>query len=197
MAWNKLKSLFVESGTSKDAASAAMAELEKYQVPENTPPGAAATALAVGAVSSDGALDFQALYDRAGIPNTDEVEALERFLHGLDEALPQPARLAAAKAFLGAIGKAPADVVQDAGRKIAVVRAVVDAKRSDVEKSQAEHQTAMAELERQIDEHRAAVAALKQDLEAVRGQCATEEGRLQGARVFFGAVGDVKPGAAG
>jgi hypothetical protein len=195
MAWNKLKSLFVETDTSKDAASAAMAELEKYRVPEDAPPSAAAAGLALGEVSGEGALDFQALYDRAGIPNTDEVEALERFLHGLDEALPQPAKLSAAKAFLSAIGKAPADVVQDAGRKIAVVRAVVDAKRTDVEKAQTEHQTAMADLERQIDEHRAAVAALKQDLEAVRSQCATEEGRLQGARVFFGAVGEAKPGA--
>jgi hypothetical protein len=196
MAWNKLKSLFVESSNSKDAESAAMAELEKYQVPAD---GADAVdgidvAAAAAAPVASGELDFQALYDQAGIPNTDEVEALERFLQGLDESLPQTSKLAAAKAFLGAIGKAPADVLKDAARKITVVRTVADAKRADVDKAAGEHQGAIAELQRQIDEHRAAVEAMRRDLEAVRSKCAAEEGRLQGARVFFGAVGEVKPG---
>jgi hypothetical protein len=193
MAWNKLKSLFVETDTTQDAASAAMAELEKYQVPTDTDPDA--TALAPAPLVAQGELDFQALYDQAGIPNTDEVEALERFLHGLDESLPQASKLVAAKAFLGAIGKAPADVLRDAGRKITVVRAVADAKRGDVEKASAERQAAINDLQRQIDEHRSAVEALKRDLEAVRTKCAAEEGRLQGARVFFGAIGEVKSGA--
>jgi hypothetical protein len=190
MAWNKLKSLFVQPDSSQEAADAAMAELEKYQVPDG--PGAAASPPV--AVSAEGELDFQSLYDQAGIPNTDEVEALERFLQGLEDNMPQASKLAAAKAFLGAIGKAPADVVKDAGRKIAVVRAVVDAKRTDVEKAQGERQAAITALQRQIDEHRAAIEGMKRDLESVRAKCATEEGRLQGARVFFGAVGEVKPG---
>ena len=189
MAWNKLKSLFVETDSSKEAASAAMADLEKYQVPEDS--AVDATSTVSGSVVAQGDLDFQALYDQAGIPNTDEVEALERFLHGLDESLPQASKLAAAKAFLGAIGKAPTDVLRDAGRKIVVVRAVADAKRADVEKASSERQAAINDLQRQIDEHRSAVEALKHDLESVRSKCAAEEGRLQGARVFFGAVGDV------
>jgi hypothetical protein len=190
MAWNKLKSLFVESSATPDAKSAAMAELEKFQVPE----ASSAKATAAATVVPEGELDFQALYDQAGIPNTDEVEALERFLHGLDETLPQASKLVAAKAFLGAIGKAPTDVLRDAGSKIAVVRAVADAKRADVDKAASERQAAINDLQRQIDEHHSAVEALKRDLEAVRGKCAAEEGRLQGARVFFGAVGEVKTG---
>jgi hypothetical protein len=192
MAWNKLKSLFVETDSTPDAASSAMAELEKYQVP--TDAGADAPPTAPAQVVAQGALDFQALYDQAGIPNTDEVEALERFLHGLDEGLPQASKLAAAKAFLGAIGKAPADVLRDAGRKITVVRAVADAKRADVEKASGERQAAINDLQRQIDEYRSAIEALKHDLETVRSKCAAEEERLQGARVFFGAVGDAKAG---
>jgi chromosome segregation ATPase len=192
MAWNKLKSLFVEADTSKEAESAAMAELEKYQVP---PDAAANVTLPVSTTAvAQGELDFQALYDQAGIPNTDEVEALERFLKGLDESLPQASKLAAAKAFLSAIGKAPADVLRDAGRKITVVRAVADAKRADTEKASSERQAAINDLQRQIDEHRSAVEVLKRDLETVRSKCAAEEGRLQGARVFFGAVGDAKTG---
>ncbi len=192
MAWNKLKSLFVQSDSSK-ASDATLAELEeKYQLPADAAGAVDVTAAATPVAA--GELDFQALYDQAGIPNTDEVEALERFLQGLDDTLPQTSKQAAAKAFLGAIGKSPADVLKDAARKITVVRAVADAKRTDVEKAAGEQQTLIADLQRQIDEHRAAVEGLRRDLEAVRAKCATEEGRLQGARVFFGAVGEVKPG---
>jgi len=193
MAWNKLKSLFVETDTTQEAESAAMAELAKYQVPADA--GAESPPPVPAPVVAQGELDFQALYDQAGIPNTDEVEALERFLHGLDETLPQASKLAAAKAFLGAIGKAPGDVLRDAGRKITVVRAVADAKRADVEKASSERQAAINDLQRQIDEHRSAVESLKRDLETVRSKCAAEEGRLQGARVFFGAVGEAKAGS--
>src|SRR5204863_6880814 len=93
---------------------------------------------------SGGQIDFQSLYDQAGIPNTDEVESLERFLGGLDQSLPDGAKTAAAKAFLGAIGKAPKDVVADAGRKITVVRAVGDAKRTDSDQAVAQRQSAIA-----------------------------------------------------
>src|ERR671935_118771 len=71
--------------------------LEKYELPPGEagtlPPGTPAPALV-------GQIDFQALYDQAGIPNTDEVESLERFLKGLDQNLPDSSKVAAAKAFL-------------------------------------------------------------------------------------------------
>jgi hypothetical protein len=190
MAWNKIKSMFVVSDQPAADVDQALKDLEKYELPAGEvaplPEGTPLEALT-------GTIDFQTLYDQAGIPNTDEVEALERFLGGLDQNLPETSRTAAAKAFLGAIGKAPADVVNDAGRKITVVRAVADAKRADTEQAASQRQAAVAELQRQIDEHRSAVEALHKDLEAVRSQCALEEGRLQGARVFFGHVGDVPP----
>ena len=163
----------------------ALQDLSKYELPAGEvgtlPAGTSPQALS-------GAIDFQALYNQAGIPNTDEVESLERFLGGLDESLPDASKLAAARAFLGAIGKAPGDVVNDAGRKIAVVRAVADAKRTDVDQAVTQRQAAIAALQKQVDEHRAAIEAEQHDLEGVRAQCATEESRLQGARMFFGHV---------
>jgi hypothetical protein len=189
MAWNKLKSLFVQSDSPKSAADAAMAELEKYHLPADAT-GGEDVDLGQVVPAASGELDFQALYDQAGIPNTDEVEALERFLGGLDETLPQASKLAAAKAFLSAIGKSPADVLKDAARKITVVRAVADAKRVDVDNVTSQRQAAIAELQKQIDEHRSAMEGMNRELESVRAKCATEEGRLQGARAFFGAVGD-------
>jgi hypothetical protein len=201
MTWSKkLKSMFVVSDAPAETAAEVMRELEKYELPPDVPgdgaagaatalplpPGAAAAALP----SAGGAIDFQSLYDQAGIPNTDEVEALERFLAGLDASLPDAAKVAAARAFLGAIGKAPKDVIADSGRKIQVVRTIADAKRADTEKAIGERQAAIAELQRQMDEQRAAIQGLERELESVRSLCAIEESRLQGARMFFGYVGE-------
>jgi hypothetical protein len=188
MAWNKIKSMFVVSDQPAPEASdpdQVLADLDKYQLP---PGDAAPLPAGTSAAALSGQIDFQALYDQAGIPNTDEVEALERFLSGLDESLPDASKLAASKAFLGAIGKGASDVVTDAGRKITVVRAVADAKRADTDKAVSDRQSAIAALQKQVDEHRASIEAMQRDLESVRGQCATEESRLQGARMFFGHV---------
>jgi hypothetical protein len=197
MAWNKIKSMFVVSDSPAPAAAdpdQVIADLEKYQLPAGDvaplPEGTTPAALS-------GQVDFQALYDQAGIPNTDEVEAVERFLGGLDQSLPDASKLAASKAFLGAIGKSVADVVTDAGRKITVVRAVEDAKQSDTNKAITERQSAIAALQKQVDEHRAAIETMQRDLESIRAQCATEESRLQGARMFFGHVSDAPDPPAG
>ncbi len=198
MGWNKLKSLFVVSNEPAPPQTGAAApdlsgidpELAKYLVP---PEGGGTASLPPTADPAQltGAIDFQALYDQAGIPNTDEVEALEKFLGGLDESLPQSSKLAAAKAFLNAIGKAPSDVLTDAERKIKVVRAVEGSKRTEVDQTVSGLQAKIDDLQRQLDEQRAAMEAASKDLESVRAQCATEEARLQGARVFFGAMGTV------
>ena len=193
MSWKKkVKGLFVvsdEEGTSStpgdlsqveaqvDADLAAL-ELPAGQVgtlPAGTDPGAL-----------KGTIDFQGLYDQAGIPNTDEVEQLEKFLEGLDNTLPQASRLAASKAFLSAIGKAPDHVMKDAARKIEVVRAVGEVKGSDASNRQNELQTEIARLEAQIDECRTAMEGIRAELESVRTQCATEEGRRQAARRLLG-----------
>jgi hypothetical protein len=197
--WNKLKSLFVVHGQGPAASatddqplpgdlSDIDPELAKYLVPDGTAEAAPPPLPASAEGTLTGTIDFQGLYDQAGIPNTDEVEALEKFLGGLDQQLPQASRLAAAKAFLGAIGKSPADVLTDAERKIQVVRAVDASKQSDVSATIDGHQKIIDELQRQIEEQRAAMEASRRDLESVRGQCAIEEARLQGARLFFGAM---------
>ena len=208
MAWNKLKSMFVTSEGAaplsqpsqqqmlpSDDPDQVLRDLEKYQLPPEEkvelPPNTPAAALT-------GTIDFQALYDQAGIPNTDEVEALQRFLGGLDSSLPDSSKLAAAKAFLGAIGKAPQDVITDAGRKIAVVRAVGDVKRGETTTAVTERQARIADLENLIQQERLAIEVTQKELESVVTQCAVEESRLQGARMFFGHVGDLPaPGPSG
>lgn len=207
VSWNKLKSLFVvqdsphahagvpsggETVLADEDLSLLDPELAKYLVPEGAGEPEPALLPDTDPAQLTGTIDFQSLYDQAGIPNTDEVEALEKFLAGLDNQLPQSSKLAAAKAFLGAIGKAPADVLTDAERKIQVVRAVDASKQSDATTTVANHQQIIDDLQRQIDEQRAAIEATRREVESVRGQCAVEEARLQGARMFFGHMGSVE-----
>jgi len=192
VAWNKIKSLFiVQEGEAAPSASSddhavIEAELAKFQVPASEPPAQLPADTDPSKLS--GTIDFQALYDTAGVPNTDEVEALEKFLAELEADLPQASKLAAAKAFLKAIGKSSVDVLNDAARKIKVVRAVDEGKSNDTRTAIQREQQAVDDLQKQIDEHRASMENMKRDLESVKHQCTVEEGRLQGARMFFGAM---------
>jgi hypothetical protein len=201
MAWKqKLKSLFVVDNNAK-ASAQVVAEptqgpladdgheltteelLGSYELPKGEsmplPAGTDSAGLATP-------IDFQALYDLAGIPNTDEVELLEKFLGGLDANLPQTSRIAASKAFLGAIGKSTNDVFNDAARKIKVVRAVEEAKATEIEATLLTNQQQIDALQSKIDEHRSTMEAARKDLESVKAQSTAEESRLQGARIFFG-----------
>jgi len=199
VSWKKVKRLFV---VAEDEQHAAATPGDLSQVEAQVDADLAALELPAGQVGTlpsgtdpgalQGTIDFQGLYDQAGIPNTDEVEQLEKFLEGLDNTLPQASRLAAAKAFLSAIGKSPNHVVDDAGRKIQVVRAVGEVKGTDASNRQRELQTEIARLEGEIEQCRSAMESINAELENVRHQCAVEEGRLQAARVFFGHLGNVQ-----
>jgi len=192
--WSKIKSLFIVSdkqgaaSISADDTSAIEAAIAKYQVPPGQDVAAPALPADTDPKQLSGTIDFQALYDQAGIPNTDEVESLEKFLTELDTELPQTSKLAAAKAFLKATGKAPTDVLADAARKIKVVRAIEAGKSEDSRRGVAQQQAAIDDLQKQIDLLRTAMENAKRDLESVRAQCTSEEARLQGARMFFGAM---------
>ncbi len=201
--WSKIKSLFVVSENqassttmSTDDTAAIDAAIAKYQVP---PEPVAQLPSDVSPSQLSGTIDFQALYDQAGIPNTDEVESLEKFLVELDAELPQASKLAAAKAFLKATGKSSVDVLNDAARKIKVVRAIEASKADDSRQGLTRQQGAIDDLQKQIDELRTAMEGAKRDLEGVKKQCTSEEARLQGARMFFGAMdtlADAPPAAA-
>jgi hypothetical protein len=198
VSWKKVKRLFVVAEDEQQAAmpsdlSSVEAQVDADLAALELPAGQVGTLPAgtdPGALK--GAIDFQALYDQAGIPNTDEVEQLEKFLEGLDNSLPQASRLAAAKAFLSAIGKSPGHVVDDAGRKIQVVRAVGEVKGTDASNRQSELQAEINRLQGEIEQCRSAMEQINAELENVRHQCAVEEGRLQAARVFFGHLGGVQ-----
>jgi hypothetical protein len=210
--WKKVKGLIWQSGASGEAEAASADELSDAEfaeflganpnaVPPLTP-GTRAEPLFAGqpgaplegawapphAGAGSAGLDFQAQYDAAGIPDTDEVEQLENFLSRLDESLPQASKLAAARAFLGAIGKGKEHVLEDAARKIECVRSILAGKQEEVQQGCASEQQQIDALQAQIEKHRQRMEGLMRELEGVRQACVVEEGRLQAARVFFGSV---------
>jgi hypothetical protein len=203
--WKKVRNLFWQSpdGAAAPSDDAAVAELQELLSNEHAVPDRPVEAVDPSAVAMrhDGAsvtIDFQAQYDAAGIPNTDEVEQLERFLSGLDQNLPYASKLAAAKAFLGAVGKGVNDVLRDAELKIERVRAVRAGQEHSTQSLLAEEQAALEELKAQIEQRKARMEQLNGELEGVRRACLVEESRLQAARVFFGTVsGGQAPGGQG
>ena len=192
--WSKVKGLFWQSAPSESTGSgepisdAEFAELlnADHAVPERSVEPIDPTTVGMSSDGSTIAIDFQAQYDTAGIPNTDEVEQLERFLSGLDQNLPQASKLAAAKAFLGAVGKSVDHVLRDAELKIERVRAIRAGQEHATQSSLGEEQAAIQELTAQIEQRKARMEELGRELEGVRRACLVEESRLQAARVFFG-----------
>ena len=115
-------------------------------------------------------------------------------MNGLDQHLPQTSKLAAARAFLGAVGKNVEDVLRDAARKIERVRAIRSGQEQSTEHSVSAERAAIQELTAAIEQRRATMEALTRELESVRHACLVEESRLQAARVFFGTVSEEKLG---
>jgi hypothetical protein len=212
--WKKVKGLFWQSGggdaapgagkPSPDAAAEELSDEDfasllsgnEHVVPKDAYDPVPAADIAVKAdVFGSTTIDFQAQYDAAGIPDTDEVEQLENFLTRLDGSLPKASKIAAAQAFLGAIGKDKNSVLQDAERKIKRVHGILRSKEEETREALAREQQEIDGLAAKIESHRKNMEEQNRVLEGVRQACLTEESRLQAARVFFGAFDP--PGAKG
>lgn len=212
--WKKVKGLFWQSGASEeppaapavsesadaggemsDAEFAALLEGNPLAVPKEAHDDPVdVAAVRVEALGEGVQIDFQQQYDLAGIPDTDEVEQLENFLQRLDPSLPQVSKIAAAQAFLGAIGKDKGAVLADAERKIRRVRAILLGKEQETTQRLQEQQAAIDRLQAEIEAHRNQMQEHNRQLEGVRAACLHEESRLQAARVFFGSVDPVGTG---
>ncbi|MCA9643795.1 MAG: hypothetical protein H6718_10340 [Polyangiaceae bacterium] len=196
--WKKMKNLFWQSEGGEapppeinpeemsDEDFAAFLQADEFSVTDQPVVQVGSVQVTTGANGVE--IDFQDQYDEAGIPDTDEVEQLEKFLSGLDSSLPQTSRLAAAQAFLGAIGKSKDDVLRDAERKIRTVHGILQAKEHEAHGAVQTIQGEIDQLNAQIEERRQRIQAMQAELEGVRHCCRVEEGRLQAARVFFGHV---------
>lgn len=207
MSWKKVKGLFWQGGAEPAApgraaapADAEGAELSDEEfakllsadpnaVPkEQFEPVAAGTVKVTPDATGAITIDFQAQYDVAGIPDTDEVEQLENFLARLDSSLPKASKIAAAQAFLGAIGKDKNDVLEDAARKIKRVHGILRGKEEETRAALASEQQEIDALQAKIEAHRKSMEGQNHELEGVRQACLIEESRLQAARVFFGNI---------
>jgi hypothetical protein len=199
MSWKKVTNLFWQSGDSAAAAEPPAEELSDadfqamlaqspHAVPQAAPEPVDVSAMNVGYEGGAAQIDFQEQYDLAGIPDTDEVEQLEGFLTRLDSSMPNASKLAAAQAFLGAVGKSKDHVLEDAARKIRRVRGLLAGKEQETRGLLQMEQNEIESLQQQIEQRRQRMESLNRELEAVRQACVVEESRLQAARVFFGSV---------
>jgi hypothetical protein len=197
--WKKVTNLFWQSGDAaappqqsgeelSDADFQQFLTASPHAEPQAAPEPVDVTEMAVSFDGSAAAIDFQEQYDRAGIPDTDEVEQLENFLTRLDPSLPNASKLAAAQAFLGAVGKSKDDVLEDASRKIKRVRGIVAGKEQETRGLVQNEQAEIEALQQQMEQRRQRIESLNRELEAVRHACVVEESRLQAARVFFGSI---------
>jgi len=198
--WKKVRSLFWQPGAAEGGAApggdslsdedfaALLATSEHAVAPDAADPVDPATVSVTAAADGALAIDFQAQYDAAGIPDTDEVEQLEGFLNRLDASLPKASKIAAAEAFLGAVGKDRDAVMLDAERKVKRVHGLLQASEAETRAALATEQAAIDQLLQQIDAHKQRMEDLNRHLEGVRRACLVEESRLQAARVFFGSV---------
>jgi hypothetical protein len=109
---------------------------------------------------------------------------LENFIARLDQSLPQASKIAAAQAFLGAIGKDKAAVFGDAERKIMRVRGIAQAKGRETRAAMRRRQAQIAELRRRSRRAPAARRGTDRHLEAVRSACLVEESAAGFARVL-------------
>ena len=213
--WKKVRNLFWQSGDPgappppkggsappgdgselSDEEFAAMLQGSPHAVRKSVPP-AQVDASSIKVTSEGGAvsIDFQEQYDLAGIPDTDEVEQLENFLARLDASLPKASKIAAAQAFLGAIGKDKNNVLEDASRKIQRVRGILQSKEEETRAALEGEQGEIDALQQKIEGHRKRMEEVNRELEGVRQACLVEESRLQAARVFFGTEGGAAAGA--
>ena len=199
--WKKVRNLFWVAETPANAEPAppteelsddefaALLSGSEHAVPPGQAEQVPSAEVRLGAGEGDVVkIDFQEQYNLAQIPDTDEVEQLEAFLGRLDLSLPQSSKIAAAEAFLGAIGKDRNAVLVDAERKIRRVRGLVVAQENETRAALAAEQAEIDQLAQQIEVHRRRMEQINRLLEGVRRACQIEESRLQAARVFFGNV---------
>ncbi len=209
MTWKNIKGLFWQSESdgaapvgetatgeemSDEDFAAFLADSEYGVSPDGEPPAGDPIDVSGVTVTIDAdsvSIDFQGQYDAASIPNTDEVEQVEAFLSRLDNSLPQASKIAAAEAFLGAVGKSKEDVLTDAERKIRVVRRLVRGKQDEHNMTVEHEQAAIDDLQKQIEERRQKIESSTKELEGFRHACTVEEARLQAARVFFGQISNL------
>lgn len=137
-----------------------------------------------------GAPDFNAVYQRAGlpvVPFTAE-QALE-VIHSLPADLPIDVRRKTVQATLQTMGKAMGvgtdAVLSDATRKLAALAAYEDLLKGQTEAYCTKVQGQIADLERQIAEHKTDIDNTRLMLESATKSCTDESERLDDVIEFF------------
>ncbi|WP_395094165.1 hypothetical protein [Armatimonas sp.] len=161
-------------------------------VPHPTAPALPKASVATGppTLSTDGTLDFPAIYQFARVVNTPfTAEQTLSMLEQLPAAMPLEMKRQTVQVTLTALGTAIGanrqSIVGDADQKRSTLQKYADAQGQKTDDYVVETQAQIAELQRQITEKEDQITVTKGKQERVRTLCDTETGRLESVLSFF------------
>jgi len=179
--------------TELDARSSAPARTVEQIVRQSAGPNLEEITLPAGdvpPVAADGAVDFAAVYQQAGVaaaPFTAE-QTLE-MLASLPAELPLETKRQTVKVTLSAVGKSmgatPDTIIADASRKLAALGAYHETLSRQVGEFVATAEGEIAALQAQIEEKRRAIQESKHRLSLASQACDAESDRLDDVLEFF------------
>lgn len=153
----------------------------------------AAKAVTIG---PDGVIDFQAVYDMAGLPKSAfSAEQVLQLMQELPSELPLETKrrtvAVSVKAMGGNLGATPETVLTDASRKLAAITAFDEQTEKLCDDYEKTAQTAIQQLQAKIAEYERNIQSARQRKEAIHRQCAAKTDALDDILEFFTA--DVAP----
>jgi len=148
------------------------------------------TAITPSPAAPDGKVDYQTVYQRAGLtPVAFSAEQALEVIRSLPNTLPIEVRRATVNATIAAMGKAmgvdTAGVIADAGRKVAALSAYEDLLTHQTSTYVGTLEMKILELETQIAMHREEIQKTQALLSTAVGQCDAESNRLDEVLEFF------------
>lgn len=148
------------------------------------------TATTPAPTAPDGKVDYQSVYQRAGLtPVAFSAEQALEVIQSLPSTLPIDVRRATVNATIVAMGKAmgvdTAGVIADAGRKVAALSAYEDLLTHQTSTYVGTLEMKILELETQIAMHREEIQKTQSLLATAVGQCDAESNRLDEVLEFF------------
>jgi hypothetical protein len=142
------------------------------------------------AITPEGTLDFQAIYQQSSVPSVQfTAEQLLDMLESLPKELPVDTKRQMVKVSLDAMGKAigasPESIVADASRKLAALTGFVESLSTQTDQFVSSTQMEIATLQAQISEKTKAIESARQKVKQVEEGCESEADRLDDVLEFF------------
>ncbi len=141
-------------------------------------------------VDGDGLVNFEALYQQAGVPTVPfTAEQALDMLHNMPAGVAEETRQQIINATLSALGRSvggtPEAIVADATRKQAALQAFRRTRGDQLADLTSTAEARIAELQREIEKSQAIIEKAKRQYDTLTSSCQSEEARLDTVVDFF------------